>query len=180
MITSVRQLVLSRLVSLPSKMTLMELSGAQAVGTLVGTAVTGVASGVMLAIARVGLCSGRALGLGPGDGVAIQVSVADGVCVTVGAAVAVAGGFRTTVVDGVAEGSGEGVHVGGMVTRGERGAVAVDAVGLGVEDGAAARRAGAVGLDQGIMGFRRKCLMPITSRAAPQSSRIVSTMRRYR
>jgi len=160
----------------------MALSGAQAVGTMVGTAVTGVASGVKLAIARVGLCSGRALGLGPGDGVAIQVSVADGVCVTVGAAVAVAGGFRTAVGDAVAEGRGEGVHVGGMVTRGERGAVAVadDAVGLGVEDGAAARRASAVGLDQGIMGFRRKCLMPITSRAAPQSSRINSTMRRYR
>jgi hypothetical protein len=135
----------------------------------------------MPADARVGLCSGRALGLGPGDGVAIQVSVADGVWVTVGSAVAVAGGFRTTVGDAVAEGRGEGVHVGGMVTRGERGAVADadDAVGFGVEDGPAARRA-AVGLGQGIMGFRCKCRIPITSRTAPQSSRTISAMSRNR
>lgn len=157
----------------------MALPGAQAVGTMVGTAVTGVASSVMLADARVGFCSGRALGLGPGDGVAIQVSVADGVCVAVGSAVTVAGGIRATAGDAVAEGRGERVHVGGTV---ERGAVADvdDAVGLGIEDGAAARRADAVGLCQGIMGLRWKCLIPITSRTAPQSSSTISTMIRYR
>jgi hypothetical protein len=89
------------------------------------------------------------------------------------------------VGDAVAEGRGKGVHVGGIVALGEfvgRDAVADAgaAVGFGVEDGAAARSAAAVGLGQGMMGFSCKCLMPITSRTAPQSRRTISMMRRYR
>jgi hypothetical protein len=69
-------------------MILIALSGTEAVGTMEGTAVTGVVSGVRVRSSSVGLWSGRALGvilgvevaegMGEGEGVVLGRRVAGG------------------------------------------------------------------------------------------------------
>ncbi len=163
MMTSVRHPVELGRRSLPRSMMLIALSGTDAVGTMVGMAVTGVVSGVRVKSSRVGLCRGRALGVmlgvgvtegtGEGDGVTVGLSVAGGS----GVAVQVAGVESDRVA--VCEGAKGGVE--------EIKSVGVKETTLPIS----------VGSGTGRMGFRYRCLIPTRSRI-PAHKRNMSSMMR--
>lgn len=113
---------------------LIAFAGAQAVGTMVGIAVSP-ASGVRLESANIGISSGRALGVMLGVSVldGTDVGVDPSACVRVavgeGRGVQVGKPVRTGVGVGVRDGRGEGMAVDGRVAT-EMGPAAI-AVGEG-------------------------------------------------